>query len=353
MTRILVVDDEPQVCNLLREILERNGYTCTLASNALEARRHLEEQAFDLVLSDIHMPGESGLELIQDVLSSHPDTAAVMVTAVDDPVVADVALRMGVYDYIIKPFDKNSVLITVANALRRLKLERANRRYRKQLEAMVAERTSELEETLEKLQKTLEGTIRAIALTVEMRDPYTSGHQKRVADLSCAIAGKIGLSEDRIEGILMGGNVHDLGKIAVPSEILSKPTRLSKDEINLIRQHPKAGHDILKPIAFPWPIARMVLEHHERLDGSGYPQGLSGEDILLEARILAVSDVVEAMSSHRPYRPSLGMDKALEEIQQNKGILYDPDVVDACTEILETKGYNLHLFSGEGLRTRR
>jgi len=350
MIRVLVVDDEPQVCRLLRQILERNGYACTTASDASEARALLKERSFELVLSDIHMPGESGLDLIRHVLSAHPDTAAVMVTAVDDPVVAETALEIGAYDYIIKPFEKNSVLISVANALRRRKLEADNRLYREKLEEMVSERTAELEQTLGKLRKTLEGTIRAIALTVEIRDPYTSGHQKRVADLSCAIARKMGLGEDRVEGLLMGGSVHDLGKIAVPAEILSKPTRLTPDEINLIRQHPKAGHDILKPLEFPWPIARMVLEHHERLDGSGYPRGLSGNEILLEARILAVSDVVEAMSSHRPYRPALGLDRALGEIEEKKGILYDPDAVDACTELLRTKGFNLKLFSDLGLR---
>jgi len=253
---------------------------------------------------------------------------------------------------ITKPFEKNAVLISIANALRRRKLEMENQRYRTHLEKIVKKKTSTLKETLRKLEKTLEGTIHAIALTVEMRDPYTSGHQKRVADLACAIAKEMGLKKQRIQGIMMSGNVHDLGKISIPSEILSKPSQLSKSEFSLIQAHPRTGYEVLAPVEFPWPIAEIVLQHHERMDGSGYPQGLSGDEILLEARILGVSDVVEAMSSHRPYRPALGIEKALDEIKKNRGILYDPDVVDACLNMFARKGFNLRLFSGIWLESK-
>ncbi|GAF81991.1 unnamed protein product, partial [marine sediment metagenome] len=160
-----------------------------------------------------------------------------------------------------------------------------------------------------------------------------AGHQRRVTTLATSIATEMGRSEELIQGISMGGIVHDIGKIYVPAEILSKPTRLSEVEFDMIKAHCQAGYDILKPVEFPWPIAQIVFQHHERMDGSGYPSGLSGEDILLEARILAVADVVEAMASHRPYRPALGIDKALEEIVQNKGKLYDPKVTDACKKL--------------------
>jgi PAS domain S-box-containing protein/putative nucleotidyltransferase with HDIG domain len=191
----------------------------------------------------------------------------------------------------------------------------------------------ELRTSVDKLRKITGATIQAMAQTVEVRDPYTAGHQKRVADLARAIATRMGLSSDRVDGIRMAGVIHDIGKISVPAEILSKPGLLTPLEFSLIKTHSQIGYDILKDIEFPWDIATMVLQHHERLDGSGYPQGVTGERILLEARILTVADVVEAMASHRPYRPSLGMDKALEEIKDKKGRFYDPDVVDACLQL--------------------
>ena len=191
----------------------------------------------------------------------------------------------------------------------------------------------ELQQSFVKLQRTLEGTVHALAAAVEMKDPYTAGHQRRVTQLACSIAEEMGLSEDRIAGIHVTGLIHDIGKINVPAEILSKPGPLNDTEYNLTKYHPQVGHDILNEIDFPWPVAQIVLQHHERMDGSGYPQGLKGEEILLEARILGVADAVEAMSSHRPYRPARGIDKALEEIAQNKGKLYDSKVADACLQL--------------------
>jgi len=199
----------------------------------------------------------------------------------------------------------------------------------------------ERQKGFERLRKALGGTIQAIAVTVETRDPYTAGHQRRVADLSRAIAKEMGLESDQTEGIRMAGVIHDLGKIAIPAEILSKPSKLSEIEYRLIQNHSRAGYDILKDIEFPWPVARIVLQHHERIDGSGYPAGLKGEEILIEARIIAVADVVEAIASYRPYRPGLGMEKALGEITRNKGVLYDPGAVDACLKLFNEKNYKL------------
>jgi PAS domain S-box-containing protein/putative nucleotidyltransferase with HDIG domain len=199
----------------------------------------------------------------------------------------------------------------------------------------------ELRHTAETLRKTLGATIQAMALTVEARDPYTAGHQRRVADLARAIAEEMGLSKERIEGIRVAGGLHDIGKINIPAEILGKPGRINNMELGLIKMHPQVGYNILKGIEFPWPVAQIVLQHHERMDGSGYPQGLVGGDIVLEARILAVADVVEAMSSHRPYRPAHNIDKALEEISQNSGILYDPEVADVCLRLFTEKGFKL------------
>jgi len=322
MANILVVDDEEQVRRLLNRTLAGPEYTCTLAADAAEARKCLDEQTFDLVLCDVKMPGESGIDLTRHIAAAHGDTAVIMLTGVDDPKTADAAIETGTYGYMIKPFNPNELIINIRNALRRQKLEIANRMYRQDLEKMVEDRTV-------RLQVALEGIIQAIARTVESRDPYTAGHQHRVALLSVAIAEKMGIPKDQIEGIRMGGRIHDLGKISVPAEILSKPSKLTEIEFALIKTHSRVGYDILQEIAFPWPIAQMVLQHHEKINGSGYPQGLSGEDILLEARILCVADVVEAMASHRPYRPTLGMVKALDEISKNKGVFYDPEVVGA------------------------
>ncbi len=182
--------------------------------------------------------------------------------------------------------------------------------------------------------------MQAMSLALEKRDPYTAGHQSRVASLARAIAEKMGFDPERLEGLSLGATLHDMGKISVPAEILTRPGKLSKEEMDLIRLHPQTGYDIIKDVTFPWPIAEMVLQHQERFDGTGYPAGLKGDDIILEARIITVADVVEAMASHRPYREALGIDKALEEIRQQRGIGYDPQVVDACLEVFHD-GYTL------------
>jgi putative nucleotidyltransferase with HDIG domain len=227
--------------------------------------------------------------------------------------------------------------------------------YRSRLKLAVRKRTGKLQRsltnhreeeenlnrTLVNLRRAMQGTLEALALAMEAKDPYTSGHQRRVADLARTIAMEMGLPEDELAGIRMAAIVHDIGKISLPAEILSKPARLVEVEFNLIKTHPQKGYDILKEIEFPWPVARMVWQHHERMDGSGYPLGISGEDILLGARVLAVADVVEAMASHRSYRLTPGLEKAMEEIRVHREILYDPAVVDACLCIFKEKDFRL------------
>ncbi|HNQ47405.1 MAG TPA: HD domain-containing protein [Syntrophorhabdus sp.] len=198
---------------------------------------------------------------------------------------------------------------------------------------------NDLKNTVESLKKTLDGTVHALSTTLEMRDPYTAGHQKRVALIACEIAEEMGLPEEQIEGIRVMGFLHDIGKIMVPAEILSKPGKINEYEFHIIKAHSQVGYDILKGIELPWPVALATIQHHERIDGSGYPQGLKGDEIILEAKILAVADVLEAMASHRPYRPALGLDKALEEIREKKGVYYDPVVVDACLRLFVDKGF--------------
>ncbi|NOZ62009.1 MAG: PAS domain S-box protein [Calditrichaeota bacterium] len=197
----------------------------------------------------------------------------------------------------------------------------------------------DLQQSLHKLKQALDGTIRALTAAVEMRDPYTAGHQVGVAKLACAIARELGLPDEQIEGLRVASLLHDIGNLNVPAEILNKPGQLSEIEYSLLKTHPKFGYEILRTISFPWPIANTVLQHHERLDGSGYPQGLKSDDIMLEAKIIAVADVVEPMSSHRPYRPALGIDKAIEEIESGKGKRYDAKIVDACVRLIREKGF--------------
>lgn len=339
MAEILVVDDETPIRTMLKHILEANGYACRMAEDAGHARELLSEKPADVMLCDINMPGESGLDFTRFVLSEYPDTATILVTAVGDPLVAEAMLKLGVYDYIIKPMDRNGLLISVANAVRRRELEISNRDYQRNLEQMVNERTLSLQVSMRKLESAMDGIVRAIAHTVETRDPYTAGHQRRVADLASAIAEEVGLDTERVETVRMAATIHDLGKIAVPAEILSKPSRLTANEFNLIKEHPQVGYDILKDIEFPYPIATIVYQHHEKMDGSGYPLGIQGDEILPEARILTIADVVEAMASHRPYRPGLGIDLALEEIDQNKGRFYDPEMADSCVRLFQEKGF--------------
>ncbi len=312
--KILIVDDDEAVGRTLGRILKKIDQKHSMVVSAEEARSILKAETFDLILCDIHLPGESGMSLTQFIRAEYPDTAVIMISGVDDPEVVEKALGVGVYGYIIKPFKISEVIINVSSALKRQKLEVERRIYREDLEKIVAERTIEL-------QQALDGIIKVVAQTVEIKDPYTAGHQHRGADLAVTLAREKGLANDQIEGIHLAGMIHDLGKISIPAEILSTPRPLNAIEFQLIKTHPQTGYNILKDIDFPWPIALIILQHHERMNGSGYPNGLKGKEILLEARILAVADVVEAIASHRPYRPALGMDDALEEIEKNKGIL--------------------------------
>jgi len=198
-----------------------------------------------------------------------------------------------------------------------------------------------LQHILDRLNKAVGTTIQVLVSAVESRDSYTAGHQSRSANLACAIATEMGLAPEKIEGIHMAGIIHDIGKLSIPAEILSKPTKLTEIEFSLIKEHARSGYEMLKDVESPWPLAEIVYQHHERMNGSGYPRNLKGDEILIESQILAVADVVEAMASHRPYRPTLGIEAALEEIEKNKGILYDNAVADACLRLFREKGYQL------------
>lgn len=239
--------------------------------------------------------------------------------------------------YEVRFYRKDGRIIWVSRATRVVRDKKGKILYHEGIIEDITDR----KESIDRLRNALGGTIRAIASMVETRDPYTAGHQRRVSDLARAIATEMGLSNDRVEGLRVAAIIHDIGKLSIPAEILSKSSKLTNIEFNLIKYHSQSGYDILKDIEFPWPIARMIIEHHERMDGSGYPNGITGDHLLLESRILSVADVVEAMVSHRPYRPALGPNKAMEEIARNKGALYDPEVVNICLRLFNEKGYRI------------
>lgn len=319
---ILVVDDDESVRNMLKSGLQLSGFQCFAAESPGAALRILQTHPVDVVVTDIRMPEMSGLELGLIVKNDYEADVIVMTGYVGDFNYEDI-VQQGASDFIQKP-------LRLAEFIARLKRVLSERKSKQErLKAL-----SDLKLNLDKLQHAMEGFVQAISVAVEMRDPYTAGHQQRVAELAYTVARELGVAEDDAYGLRMASVIHDLGKITVPAGILAKPGRLSGLEYELIKNHVRAGYDILKQIEFPWPLADIILQHHERLDGSGYPQGLKGSEIMLPARILAVADVFETIASHRPYRPSLGLQRALDELQGNSGNLYDAEVVAVLVRLV-------------------
>jgi putative two-component system response regulator len=320
---IVIVDDNPSNLRILSTMLAQSGFKVRPALGGELALRSIAASPPDLILLDIRMPGMDGYEVCRQ-LKADPKTneiPVIFISALSETEDKLAAFRAGGIDYVTKPFQSEEVLARVKTHLQL-------RHMQQHLETLVDERTVELRASQRQYHDMLVGTIQAIAMTEEKRDPYTAGHQLRVAQLADAIAEAMGLDKDAREGLRLGAMIHDIGKIYLPSEILNRPGKLSDIEFAMIKTHPEVGREITAKVDFPWPVAEMIHQHHERLDGSGYPQGLKGDAILLEARILAVADVAEAMTSHRPFRPSLGLDAALDELRKGRGILFDHQVVD-------------------------
>lgn len=322
LLRVLFVEDSADDAELMLRHLRKAGFAPF--AQRVETRQAMQaalaSQAWDIVISDHSMPGFSSFDALSVLGESGLDLPFILVSGAIGEEQAVQMMKAGAHDFLFK-----NNLSRLGAAIERELNEAEGRKARRRAE-------QSLQANVTRLKQAFEGIIQAMAVATEMRDPYTAGHQHKVAQLALVIAREMGFPEDAAEGLRMAGMIHDLGKIAVPAELLSKPGILTPTEFSLVKVHPRAGYDILKSIAFPWPVADMVYQHHERLDGAGYPRGLLEQDILMEARILGVADVVEAMSSHRPYRPALGRDKALEEISRNRGILYDRKVVDACVK---------------------
>jgi HD-GYP domain-containing protein (c-di-GMP phosphodiesterase class II) len=277
-----------------------------------------------------------------------PHASVVLFTGEPNLDTATEALRLGAFDYLPKPVRKDALCRVVERAaqvaslrLANIRLDQENRLHREELQRLVEDRTRELEVSIRSLARVQVSTSEALALALEMRDPYTAGHQRRVTALACAIWDRLGLGADGRDGLRIAGMLHDLGKLKIPADILTKPTRLSRAEFELVKEHPLAAWEILRVLDFPWPVADIVRQHHERVDGSGYPDGLGLDAIRTEARVLGVADVVEAMASHRPYRAALGIGAALEEIRAGRGARYCPDTVDACIAVFLEDGFVL------------
>ena len=358
---ILLVDDEEAVLEIMTMALADEGYDLRTAGSAEEALAILKESPdVSLIISDQLMPGMTGVQFFTQARHICPDALRVLLTGyTDTDAIIDAINSGGIHRYLTKPWRREELLHTIREMLGKADLVMENRRLdelvkkqnaelmelNKSLEEKVRLKTKHLNRSLEELQvsyeKTrmiLEGTVLAMSRIVESRDPYTAGHEQQVAKIACVISEKMLLPADRVDAIRVAGQLHDIGKIAVPSEILTKPGRLSPLEMEMVKTHCRNAYDILKAIEFPHPVAKIILQHHERMDGSGYPQGLKGDDILLEARIIGVADVIEAISSHRPYRPAKDVDVAMQEITDHRGTLYDANVVDAALDVYRTKG---------------
>src|SRR5688572_17968824 len=339
--RVLIVDDEDQIRTLLARLLSAHGYECDAAESAAEARRMLKESSYALVLSDVNMPGESGLDFTREVLAQYPDVAVMMVTGLDDPRYAEVATEYGAYGYILKPFKPNELIINVGNALRRRSLEIENRGHRERLEQTVLERTSALRTTIQQLEtseaelrRLREETIRRLSWAAEFRNQETGEHIVRMS-LYCALLARLaGLDAERAEDIRIASPMHDVGKIGIPDRILLKPGRFTDDERAVMEAHTEMGHGILagSNVDLLDLAALMALTHHERIDGTGYPAGLAGDAIPIEGRICAIADVFDALTSDRVYRPAFQIDEAREMMTKERGTQFDADLLDLFFE---------------------
>jgi putative nucleotidyltransferase with HDIG domain len=327
--RILVVDDEESVRGLVGTLLDRCGYSTTLADGAKEALTRMQEgPAYDLVVSDIMMPGTDGLSLLQQICTDHPGTPVVMITAVQDVHVVTNAFRGGAIDYLLKPFARAQLESVVTRAMDHGRLMKQNSAYRQNLEEVVSARTGRLRETMQDLERSYDSTLEAMGDALDLRDEETEGHSKRVTAYTIALARAMGLNADELRNIARGAFLHDIGKIATPDSILLKPGKLNDEEMAVMREHCARGYEIVCKIPFLSEAAEIVHAHHERYDGKGYPRGLSGEEIPLGARIFAIADTLDAMTSDRPYRRGTSFTAAMEEIARCAGGQFDPKIVE-------------------------
>jgi putative two-component system response regulator len=333
--RCLVVDDEPRLRQVLIRLMEQDGFVCLEAANGVEALAVLQRQPVVLVMTDLRMPRMDGMELLREVRARWPDTAVILITAVADVEVAVSVLAIGAMDYLTKPFHLEEVRARVSQALEKRRLILENREYHERLEERVAQQAHRLEELFV-------ASIQSFAEALEVKDPYTRGHSIRVSQYARVIARELGLDAGAVRDIEVGGHVHDIGKIGVREAVLNKPGPLTEDEYRHIMTHPVLGWRILSPLLRENPVAlNVVRSHHERYDGRGVPDGLAGEGIPLEARIAAVADSFDAMTTSRPYRRALTLEEAVAELRRCRGAQFDAAIVDAFVRAVEAGAVDL------------
>jgi len=331
---ILVVDDEEPIREIVASMLVAAGYSCKQASSGMEALAILSSgEEFELMLSDLMMADLDGIGLLERTKERYPDMPVVMVTAVHDISVALAAIRNGAYDYLLKPFEREQLLATVSRALenRRLKIE--NRTYQTNLESLVAARTQQLQAALRDLERSYDITLEVLGEALDYKDRETEGHSKRVTAFTIAIAKNLGIPREQIEAIARGAFLHDIGKMAIPDNILNKPGKLTPEEVAVMQEHCHLGHKLVQKIPVLQEAAEIVYSHQERYDGTGYPRRLKAEEIPLGARIFSVADTLDAITSDRPYRAKQTMQAARAEIQRCSGTQFDPEVVEVFLQM--------------------
>ena len=339
--RILIVDDEVEITEILADLLSED-YECLKAGSAEDALARLCENEFQLVISDITMPGMSGLEMIPHVKKLSPETVVVMISGMQTVESAIGALRLGAFDYLMKPFDLRQVEAVVKRALEHHDLVLAKQRYENHLEELVEQRTAELDRALNSLEGAYRSTLKALTAALETRDSETHGHSERVVTYSLRLGREYGLNSEEMKSLEFGSLLHDIGKIGVPDSILRKPAKLTEEEWVRMREHPLHGQQILRGIEFLQGASRVVAQHHEKWDGTGYPLGLRGEEIDINARIFAVADAFDAITSDRVYRRGKPYEAASQELDDWAGRQFDPKVVEAFHRVPKEDWEELH-----------
>ena len=333
--KVLVVDDESSVCLVLTEGLSALGYECQACLNGEDALNLMQQQPPDIVITDLRMPGMSGLEFLEKAHQDYPRTVFLMVTGVEDVRLATQAMKLGAADYLVKPVELEALRASVQRALEIKHMELELESYRRNLEAMVTQRTKQLQAAMKRIEMTYDETLAALGGALDLRDAETAGHSQRVSRYSLEIAKAMGCSSEQLKQIARGAYLHDIGKIGIPDAILLKQGRLDDQEMQVMQTHARIGYDMVSRIAFLAGAAEIVLTHQERYDGTGYPQGLVGDEIPLGSRIFVVADTLDAMTSDRPYRRALPFSAAKAEIIRESGHQFDPKVVEAFLSIPE------------------
>lgn len=342
---ILVVDDEDFIREIICRKLTGSGFACDAAPSAEDALAKISQNGYDCVLSDIHMPGMSGVDLLRRIKLQNPDLAVILVTGAPDIDAALEAMRLGADDHLSKPLNLAALEMTVDRALEKKRLIEENREYQRNLESMVKERTKQLSDANDDLRRLFTGSMKALAQALEAKDEYTQGHSARVAEESVNIARRLSLSDAEIQRIWLAGYLHDIGKIGISEAVLNKPGKLNEEEWDLIKQHPVVAGKILGPIPELSDIIDIIVHHHERYDGSGYPDGLEGSSIPLGARILTVADAYDALTSRRSYREALARDEAYRILEDAGGTQFDPVIMRTFLDLKQ----GLKGIPGDGL----